>query len=319
MPVDLLLLLALPASGKSELRRYLAHLPVEVARRDLHLGPQVQVDDYPYVHLMRRISQEQRRLGQTPSFFAADDTPFLHAADWLTLIHLLAEDVASLGVAASHDPDPASLLERVAQARDRAGIANEVVVADDRLLAAITDDAAHLAASIPVVTPQQLATATVVVEFARGGPDGARPPLPHPLGYAASLAALGGAILERAAVLWVVADPAESRRRNRERAHPGRDGDASILHHGVPETVMLHDYGMDDLGWLAEISPVPGTIAVPDGDWQALLPMARFDNRIDRTSFLRADPETWPPDLVARLHQDLVAVFATLAAGPAPA
>ncbi|OFW63447.1 MAG: hypothetical protein A2135_09900 [Actinobacteria bacterium RBG_16_67_15] len=319
MPVEVLLLLALPASGKSELRRYLAHLPADVARRDFDLGPQVQVDDYPYVHLMRRISQEQRRLGMEPAFFLEDDTPFRHPADWLTLIHLLAADVESLGVAQSHDPAPEGLIRRIERARDRAGLGAATIAAGAEVLDGIAAEAAHLAAALPVVAPQALAAATIVVEFSRGGPDGAHPPLPHPLGYAASLAALGPGILERASILWVVADPAESRRRNRERARPGRDGDASTLHHGVPETVMLHDYGMDDLGWLSQTSPVPGTIAIPDGDWQALLPIARFDNRVDRTSFLRSDPDSWPPDLVAPLHQDLVAAFATLATGPAPA
>ena len=39
--LDVLLLLALPASGKSELRRYLAHLDPEIAAADFGLGPTV--------------------------------------------------------------------------------------------------------------------------------------------------------------------------------------------------------------------------------------------------------------------------------------
>ncbi len=75
------------------------------------------------------------------------------------------------------------------------------------------------------------------------------------------------------------------------------------------------DYGMDDLGWLCDTSPVPGRIAVTEGDLAALIPIARFDNRVDRTSFLRAAPEEWPPDRVAHLHRDLAAALTTLAAG----
>ena len=52
--LDVLLLLALPASGKSEVRRYLASLTPEQCRRDFHMGPTVQLDDYPYVHMMRQ-------------------------------------------------------------------------------------------------------------------------------------------------------------------------------------------------------------------------------------------------------------------------
>ena len=312
--IDLLLLLALPASGKSELRRYLAYLPPDVARRDMHLGPTIQVDDYPYVHLMRRISAEQRRVGLEPSFFAQDDTPFMHAADWLTLTHLISEDVAELGRITSHPVIPEPWLERLATARAQAGI-RTAIDTDQRLIDAIAPDTEQMASELAVVTRDELAGATVVVEFARGGPDGARPPLPAPLGYAASLAALGEPILERASILWVVADSAESRRRNRERARPGPEGDGSILHHGVPEAVMLHDYGMDDLGWLAENSPVPGTVAVGDGEVRALVPLARFDNRVDRTSFLRSDPAEWPAEEVAPLHRDLGAALSALATG----
>jgi len=47
---DTLLLLALPASGKSEVRTYLTAR--DPAR--FHMGPTVQLDDYPYVHLQIR-------------------------------------------------------------------------------------------------------------------------------------------------------------------------------------------------------------------------------------------------------------------------
>ena len=72
-----LLILALPASGKSELRRYLASLDIEVSAAELGVGPIVQLDDYPYVHLMRRISQTLRSLDGRSVFFASDDEPLL--------------------------------------------------------------------------------------------------------------------------------------------------------------------------------------------------------------------------------------------------
>src|SRR5215510_6941663 len=67
--IDVLLLFALPASGKSEVRRYLASLSPEQCRDELHLGPTAQLDDYPYVHLMRRVSQELRKRGGDGVFF----------------------------------------------------------------------------------------------------------------------------------------------------------------------------------------------------------------------------------------------------------
>ena len=154
---------------------------------------------------------------------------------------------------------------------------------------------------------------TVVIEFARGGPDGAELPLEPPHGYAYSLAQLSEPILESAAILYVWVDPAESRRRNRDRARPGPDGDASILHHGVPEVVMRDEYGTDDMAWLMEQSSRPGTVEVFSHGRLFHLPVVRFDNRVDRTSFLRADQAVWGQDNLADLRSTLVGDFARLA------
>src|SRR5437870_13004024 len=89
--LDVVLLLALPASGKSEVRRYLAHLAPDQCRGEMHLGPTVQLDDYPYVHLMRRVSQELRRRGHDGVLFDSDDLPMKEPRDWGTLIELLNE------------------------------------------------------------------------------------------------------------------------------------------------------------------------------------------------------------------------------------
>src|SRR5690242_5270027 len=90
--IDVLLLLALPASGKSEVRRYLASLTPKACQGDFHLGETVQLDDYPYVHMMRRISQELRAMGEHPVFFDGDDVPMIDPRDWGTLIELLNDD-----------------------------------------------------------------------------------------------------------------------------------------------------------------------------------------------------------------------------------
>src|SRR5437763_12614164 len=84
--IDILLLLALPASGKSEVRRYLASLTPDQCRDDFHLGPTVQLDDYPYVHMMRRVSQELRKRGEDGVFFDSDDLPMKEPLDWGTLV-----------------------------------------------------------------------------------------------------------------------------------------------------------------------------------------------------------------------------------------
>ncbi|RME23860.1 MAG: DUF3783 domain-containing protein, partial [Deltaproteobacteria bacterium] len=102
--LDTVLLLALPASGKSEVRRYLAHLPADECRREFHLGPTVQLDDFPYVHMMRRIDEELKKLGAEYVFFQSPEKPFRDTRDWLTLIELVNEDYFDL--VANRRPEP---------------------------------------------------------------------------------------------------------------------------------------------------------------------------------------------------------------------
>ena len=317
-PTETLLLLALPASGKSELRRYLASLSADTVAADFGLGPTVQLDDYPYVHLMRRISEEMQNLGAAPTFFSSTQQPFLDSRDWGPLMHLLNEDYAAL--ASAEHPDPAGaaewLIRRMDRARDLVGLPPVLAGVDpatrQALASSIEVDARQLWTDLKSNLIQGREGATVVIEFARGGPEGTTPPIPPPHGYQYSLGCLSAEILETASILYVWVTPEESRRRNVERAKPGRDGDASILHHGVPETVMRRDYGTDDLLWLVDRSNRPGAIRVSTDDGVFHLPVAVFDNRTDKTSFLRADPAAWPEDSVAELHDDLRAAFAQL-------
>jgi hypothetical protein len=137
------------------------------------------------------------------------------------------------------------------------------------------------------------------------------PPLPDPHGYAFSLRYLSPGILGRAAALYVWVTPEESRRRNVDRAVPGLEGDASILHHGVPEVVMRGDYGVDDFLWLLERGG-GNAVGIELDDTKLVVPAAVFDNRIDHTSFLRADHSDWDPDLVHELHSVLTASFTNL-------
>jgi hypothetical protein len=44
------------------------------------------------------------------------------------------------------------------------------------------------------------------------------------------------------------------------------------------------------------------------------LPVARFDNRVDKTTFVRADTSSWKPEDVAALHAGLAAALGNLAA-----
>ena len=151
--------------------------------------------------------------------------------------------------------------------------------------------------------PDSLKGRTVVIEFARGGPDKSALPLPAPLGYRYSFATLSEEILARASVLYVWVTPEESRRKNIERTDPNDPG--SILHHGVPMAVMLGDYGCDDMAWLLQQSDRPDTVRIEAHGRTWHLPVARFDNRVDKTTFVRADRAQWKEQDVRALHGGL--------------
>ena len=75
---------------------------------------------------------------------------------------------------------------------------------------------------------------------------------------------------------------------------------------------MLGDYGCDDLTWLAEHSDRPGTVRVEAHGREWHLPLGRFDNRTDRTSFVRGDPAGWRAEDVDALHSALRRAFGPL-------
>ncbi|HUT77196.1 MAG TPA: hypothetical protein VM285_05895 [Polyangia bacterium] len=315
--IDTVLLLALPASGKSELRRYLEHLDGAESRERYHLGPSVQLDDYPYVHLMRRIDDELAGLGAARIFFEAPDRGFADGRDWGTLIELVNEDHARLLDLAAPETggDPVGwLCGRVDRARELVGAPAALAALGrgirEALAGRLAADCATIATDLARGVPESLERRTVVIEFARGGPAGAALPLAGQHGYAYSLSRLSAAILERASILYVWVTPEQSRRKNRERTRP--DADGSILFHGVPEHVMRNDYGCDDMEFLLAGSDIRETVRVESRGRIFHLPAARFDNREDLTTFLRAEPGSWGGTDLERLRIGLGGAFESI-------
>jgi hypothetical protein len=300
--LETVLLLALPASGKSEVRRYLAHLSPDEARRDFHMGPTTQLDDFPYVHMMRRIDDELAARDHKRLFFHAPDRPYQDGRDWGTLIELINEDHADLvAKRKSHAASAAQLLfERIDTASVRAGLPARLASLDGKLRAAVAGalevESKKMLEEKEAAYPPSLDGRTLVIEFARGG---AALPLEAPFGYRHSLAMLSPALLSRAVILYVWVTPEESRRKNQARTDPNDPG--SILHHGVPLEVMLHDYGCDDMGSLDK----DGVVTVEAHGRSYRLPVGRFDNRVDKTSFLRAPTGEWKKEDVSAVHEGL--------------
>ncbi|GLH68992.1 hypothetical protein GETHPA_05250 [Geothrix rubra] len=323
--LDTILLFSLPASGKSEVRRYLASLTPDQCRNDFHMGPTLQLDDYPYVHLMHRIDDELKANGLDYAYYHGPNRPFRDNWTWAVLIELLNEDYADL-MAGRQVVVPSAaqhLMDRLDAAHAKVGLAQPMGELPHRLrlkvAAALEAECRAELDALNRQNAQDKAGKTLVIEAARGGANGSAFPLTPPHGYETAFQTLAPAILERAAVLYVWVDPAESRRKNIERGRP--DGQGSILHHSVPMEVMLGQYGCDDMAWLLEQSDRPGTIRVerivPEGDRYAAkvyhLPVARFDNRRDLTTFVREERSLWKVEDVKAIHGGLKAAFDQLA------
>ena len=317
--IDVMLLLALPASGKSEVRRYLASLSPEECHDQFGIGHTVQLDDFPYVHIMRRITDELTSRGHTGMFFLSPALPFRNPVDWLTLIELLNEDYDDLVAGNKPAPESAALwlFDRIDAARVRAGGEAIISTLDNDLrkeiAGPIEEEAQTLLRDKIAEVPDSMEGKTVVVEFARGGADGSPLPLVHPFGYKASLAQLSEKILAKASILYIWVEPTESRRKNAARTDPNDPG--SILHHGVPLAVMYGDYGVCDMAYQLEQSARPNTVQVEKGSNTYYLPLGRFDNRVDRTSFIREDVDKWSDEDKGLLQAGMREAFDQLADG----
>jgi hypothetical protein len=317
--IDVLLLLALPASGKSEARRYLASLSPEQCHEQFGIGHTVQLDDFPYVHIMRRVSDELTERGHPGAFFVSGALPFRNPIDWLTLIELMNEDYDDLVSRNKPAPESASLwlFDRIDAARVRAGGEAIIGKLDEGLrkeiAGPIENEARKLLNDKVAEVPDTLEGKTVVIEFARGCADGQPMPIPHPYGYAGSLGQLSETILAKSSILYIWVTPEESRRKNAARTDPNDPG--SILHHGVPLAVMYGDYGCDDMEYLLDQSAKDDTVQIDKGGKSYFLPVGRFDNRVDKTSFIREDEDKWSAADVKALQDGMREAFDSLMHG----
>lgn len=313
---DIILLLALPASGKSETRKFIAMQDEEKKKNVFHLGKDAQMDDFPYVHMMRVIDIELKKLGGEYLFYHSPDKNFKDPLTWGVLTHMLNQDYECLVLKKKPiDMTVEELYHRIDDARIAINAEpifykdGKPLVDEDKLKKvseALSEEYAKMQEERKTQMPEDMNGATLIVEFARGGADGLTPPLPF--GYEYNLKVLSPEILEKAAILYVWVTPEESRRKNREREDPNDPG--SILAHCVPDIVMYQEYGCDDMDYLVNASDRPGYIKVERAEKTYYLPIARFDNRKDRTSFVRN--KDWKPEEEKALYDGLSSGFIEL-------
>ena len=306
-----ILLMALPASGKSEVRNFMMHMDPKVLGEEFHIGENLQLDDFPYVHMMRRIDETLGAMGQSRVFYPSNEEPFLDGRDWGTLCALLNEDYCDLMNRNIAKPDSAAMLlmDRMDRAGAIAGLPGRLgklpSEVREKLAAALEGEARKMLDEKQAAYPDSFDDKTIIIECARGGPDGSSMPLTGSDGYQYSLPMFCPQILENASILYIWVTPEESRRKNSDRADPNDPG--SNLHHGVPMAVMLGEYGCDDMPWLREQAEVPNTITVDSAGRRYHLPIGVFDNRVDKTSFLREDAAQWD---AARVEEVTAAIRA---------
>ena len=307
-----LLLLAPPASGKSEVRTFLTNHDPEA----FHMGDTVQLDDYPYVHLQLLVDEALQAMGRPRVFHHNDpdgqrNGPFMDPKEMAGLMYLLNDDYLEiLGGSAPVPQNPAAdLLRRFDLASEKAGAAVKFRDMDPATLTgiekALMEEATAFYEEKAAACPVSLDGRTIVIEFARGGPLNATLPMTDGYGYQGSLPYLLPELLRRAAILYIWVTPRDSRRKNRERARP--DGHGSILFHGTPESVMDQEYGSDDMPYLMETSDIRGTLRLQTATGVVHVPVSRFDNRADLTSFLRRDPALWTDAEIAAIKGGLAA------------
>lgn len=301
---DIILLIALPASGKSEVRHYMASVPPERLKKEFHIGENLQLDDFPYVFMMRRMDEELEKLKEPRLFYPANFLPFFDGRDWGTLVHLLNEDFRDMRAHRTVVTDSAAelLFDRVDTAAQQAGIPPRLALLTPeirkKLAAALEPEARKMLEEKHAAYPDTMEGKTLIIECARGGQQGASMPLTGTAGYQYTLPLFSPEILSRAAILYIWVTPEESRRKNADRADPNDPG--SNLHHSTPMEVMLCDYGCDDMEYLTATSGKKNTVKVEACGKEWYIPTGIFDNRRDKTSFLREDPSAWAePDLKA--------------------
>ncbi len=228
-----ILIWALPASGKSEVMKFIRDLTPE-QRAGLHIGDLVEIDDYPRVASMFAIDDEREAAGLKRVFTRRQD---FNEGGFL-------------------DPKTWDACDYHLNFRYRELLAKNPKIHDD---------------------------STVMIECARGGPEGAQFPLPH--GYEQTLRNLDDDILRRAVILYVQVTPEQARAKNDARYDP-KDPNSTLAHH-VPTNVMARDYSCDDVQFMMGVATSQGLSGRVIARSETYVPLAVLDNRADLTSFVR--------------------------------
>ena len=181
--------------GKAEIERYLREL--DAVCLCANIGGIAGV---------RRIDNELQAMGQ-PRIFYPGEEPFIDGRDWGTLCALLNEDYHDLMNRNIVKTDSAAqlLFDRYDRAGLVAGIPPRLGLLDEgvraKLAAILENEARAMLDEKHAGYPESFENKTIIIECARGGPDGSSMPLTGTFGYQYSLPMFCPEILENAVIL----------------------------------------------------------------------------------------------------------------------
>jgi hypothetical protein len=321
---------ALPASGKSESRRYLKSLTKEENAK-FHMGDtSTQVDDYPYVDGMNKIDAIAQKVLGKKIFYNPETLRLYSAWDWGSLAYLINDDYFDILKCDNHIPKAyeADPVEWLFNRYDVAGVKTGHLPArffdlrkevGEEKWAEFKKECFELCNTMLhdkyENIPKSLEGKTIVFEFSRGGEEGSQFPLKAPFGYEYTLSLLDKQILKNAAILYIWVTPEMSFAKNRARAQEGLEGKSQTvstqlsLNHGVPDIVMKKDYGCDDFEYLVNKAPKKNYVPVIKDDEEIHVRAGRLDNREDLTSDFRKPQKDWTKEQIEKMSKAMKSAF----------
>ena len=196
--LPILMFCALPASGKSESRRFFKSLTKEEMAQ-FHLGDSTtQVDDYPYVDALEKIDVFCKETLGTTIFKDPNTRLFLYGYEWGTLTYLINEDYLDIKkldnkIPKEYEEDPVKwLFKRYDDASEKTGkIPRRFEELEKKTEKEKFEEFKKKCFDLCNTLlhdkynniPNSLEGKTIIFEFSRGGAKGSKFPLEAPKGY----------------------------------------------------------------------------------------------------------------------------------------
>ena len=166
--------------------------------------------------------------------------------------------------------------------------------------------------------PESLEGKTIIFEFSRGGAKGSTFPLQPPKGYEYTLSLFDDEILNNANILYIWVTPEQSFQKNKQRELEGQQGKSQTvstqlsLNHGVPDSVMMNEYGLDDFEYLMSLSKNGKYLPIKKNGKEFKVKAGRLDNRNDLTSDFRKPQKDWTNEQISKMTEAMKKAFDAL-------